>query len=354
MRGMLRDRKDPGKLNGGHMWDGIKDFLGDFFSNIRTSAGDRLADISGKTWKKLIAGALVLLALYYPVGMMVAHRIDDNLDFAYQSGPQGSEQEMGASNTVAVVSALIRREIKNHGWVMNDPFFKPSSLLDNMPNFQKGMLAAFARFTIELRDQIGRARGSSTVDKDLDVAAGLLPYPGDVWIFNFSTSFFPTASTEQQYMKAQRALESYNRRLASGDAVFDRRSDNLLATLDRIALDIGASSAAIDNHIAEFSGDWIDFEADDLFYSIKGQTYAYAMILTALKQDFAGIIASRDVSDIYDEMLASFRAAALLDPLVVTNSELDGQFMPNHLAAQGFHLLRARTKMREITNILLK
>ena len=335
------------------MWDGIKDFLGRSFGNAwdlaRAWTGDRLADISGNSWKKIILGALVLLALYYPIGMMVAHRIDDNLDFAYQSG-----QQPGGSRAVAVISALIEREVNAHGWVMNDPFFKPSSLLDNMPNFQQGMFAAFARFAIELRDQIGRTRGSSTVDRDLNDAAGLLPYPGDVWIFNFSTSLFPTASAEQQYMKAQRALDSYNRRLASGEAVFDRRSDNLLATLDRIALDVGASSAAIDNHITEFSGDWFDFEADDLFYSIKGQTYGYAMILTALREDFAGIIAARDVANIYDQMLASFRAVAALDPLVVTNNELDDQFIPNHLAAQGFYLLRARTQLREITNILLK
>jgi hypothetical protein len=30
------------------------------------------------------------------------------------------------------------------------------------------------------------------------------------------------------------------------------------------------------------------------------------------------------------------------------------QFLPSHLSAQGFYLLRARTKLREITNILLK
>ena len=335
------------------MWDGIKGFLGRSFSNARDWArdwiGDRLADISGNTWRKLAVGALVLLALYYPVGMLVTHRIDDNLDFAYQSG-----QQPGGSHAVAVVSALIEREVNTHGWVMNDPFFKPSSLLDNMPNFQQGMFAAFARFAIELRDQIGRTRGSSTVDRDLNDAAGLLPYPGDVWIFNFSTSLFPTASAEQQYMKAQRALDSYNRRLASGEAVFDRRSDNLLATLDRIALDVGASSAAIDNHITEYSGDWLDFQADDLFYNMKGQTYGYAMILTALREDFTDIIAARDVTNIYDQMLASFRAVAALDPLVVTNNELDDQFIPNHLAAQGFYLLRARTQLREITNILLK
>lgn len=331
------------------MWSSIKDFVGRGFTGFRDWAGDRLVDVSASTWKKLAAAALVLLALYYPIGMMLAHQIDDDLNFAY-----GSDQQPGSSRTVAVISALITREVRENGWVMNDPFFKPSSMLDNMPNFQQGMFAAFARISFELRDQIGRTRGSSTVDDDLENAAGLLPYPGDVWIFNFSTSLLPTASAEKQYLKAQRSLDSYNRRLAAGEAVFDRRSDNLMATLDRIALDVGASSAAIDNHITEHASDWFDFESDDLFYNIKGQTYGYAMVLTALRQDFADIIADRDVTGPYDQMLASFRAVAALDPLVVTNNELDDQFLPNHLAAQGFYLLRARTQLREITNILLK
>jgi len=46
--------------------------------------------------------------------------------------------------------------------------------------------------------------------------------------------------------------------------------------------------------------------------------------------------------------------AASLQPWVVINGAPDAQFMPSHLAAQGFFLLRARTQLREITNILLK
>ena len=53
-------------------------------------------------------------------------------------------------------------------------------------------------------------------------------------------------------------------------------------------------------------------------------------------------------------MMESFRKAALLDPWVVINGDPDAQFQPNHLATQGFYLLRARTQLREISNILLK
>ena len=53
-------------------------------------------------------------------------------------------------------------------------------------------------------------------------------------------------------------------------------------------------------------------------------------------------------------MIASLRTAATLHPLVIVNGRPDGQLAPSHLAVQGFYLLRARTQMREITNILLK
>jgi len=46
--------------------------------------------------------------------------------------------------------------------------------------------------------------------------------------------------------------------------------------------------------------------------------------------------------------------AAQLDPWVVWNGYPDALLIPNHLLAQGFYLLRARTQLREITNILLK
>jgi hypothetical protein len=39
---------------------------------------------------------------------------------------------------------------------------------------------------------------------------------------------------------------------------------------------------------------------------------------------------------------------------VVVNGDPAGQLLPSHLAAQGFFLLRARTQLKEVTNILLK
>ena len=298
-----------------------------------------------------IAGMiLVLLALYYPVGMIWIHRVDD--DTAFRAPP--ADALPAGSEVVDVAIALIGREVDTYRWTANDPFFMPAAALDNMPSYQQGIVAALSRLAIELTDQIGRRRGSSEVDPDLEKAAGLLKYPGTVWVFDFSTSLAPTATSEAQYSAARRALMNYNRRLAEGQAVFERRADNLLATLDRIAADVGSSSAAIDRHIREHAGWLIDTQADDLFYGVKGRLYAYFLLLRALEIDYRNVIEERELGPVWRQMLASFQAAARLDPWVIVNGAPDGQFLPSHLAAQGFYLLRARTQLREVSNILLK
>jgi len=316
-------------------------------------------------WRRLVAGrsgrrlrrglfwaAIILLAailLYYPIGMLWLHQIDDDTDFfAPVQVPEGASRAVGLS------AALIEREVDQNAWVANDPFFLPGWALDNMPNYQQGIVSALSRFAIEMTDQMGRSRGSSRADPDLDKAAGLLKYPGTIWLFDLSTSWAPTASSESQYRAARQALLSYNRRLAAGQAVYDRRADNLLATIERIAADLGSASAVLDQHIEQSGGAWIDFKADDIFYNTKGRIYAYGLLLRELGADFAPVIDEREMRAVWDQTVETFLFAAALEPWIVSNGSADGMVLPNHLLAQGFYLLRARTQLRELANILLK
>jgi hypothetical protein len=296
-------------------------------------------------------GAVILAALllYYPVGMMVMHKIDADPAFgAVDDVPEG------ASHAVALAADLVEREVDVNGWRANDPFFIPSAALDNMPNFQQGIVAAMSRFAVEMTDQIGRARGSSQADADLDKAGGLLKYSGTVWIWDPTVSFLPTASSEQQYREAVAALRRYNDRLAAGQAVFERRADNLLSTLERIAADLGSSSAQLNRQVNEGGGILFDFTSDDVFYQSKGRLYAYALLLRALGRDFESVIQERALGTVWKQMEESMFEAAMLQPWVVVNGSPQSQVLPSHLAAQGFFLLRARVQLREITNILLK
>ena len=301
---------------------------------------------AARTAAALLIAALVL---YYPVGMVLTHRIDDDPDFTF--APETFPES--GSRAVALAAALMEHQVDDAGWIPNNPFFYASAALDNMPNFQQGLRASVFRFAIEMTDQIGRTRGSSQVDPDLDIASGEFKFPGDVWIWDPGVSLLPQATSEQRYRRAIRHLRAYNQRLGAGTATFDSRADNLLATLDRFASDLGSASAEIDQHIAAYTG-LFDLTADDLFYNVKGRVYGYYMILTELGGDFEAVLAERQLLAAWAQMLASMRTAATLQPWVVLNGAPDGQLVPNHLAAQGFWLLRGRTQLREITNILLK
>ncbi len=303
-----------------------------------------------------LAGVVVLAALYYPVGMILTHNIDDNPDFGLVAGADGAlaAPQTGGSESVRLAVELLRREVDTHSWTPNDPFFFPTAALDNMPNFQQGIVYALSRFAIEMADQIGRSRGSSQVDPNLDKASGLLKYAGDVWVWDPAVSLAPTATSEAQYRAGRRELEAYNERLSRGEAAFERRADNLLATLERFSADIGSTSAVIDEQLRAHGGDIFDFRADDVFYQTKGRLYGYYILLRGLKSDFGSIITERQLDVAWDNMLASLRAAISLEPLVVVNGAPDSLFRPSHLTAQGFYLLRARTQIKEITNILLK
>lgn len=301
-------------------------------------------------WKPALVVLLLIALVYYPLGMLWFHKIDDNVNYRLADNATPA----GGSRAVAMAAALIEREVDVNDWVANDPFFKPSAWLDNMPNFQQGIVAALGRFAFELTDQIGRSRGSSQADADLQRASGLLQYSGTVWVWDPKTSLLPTATSEQQYRSGRAALLNYNRRVSEGQALFERRADNLMSTLDRVALDLGSSSAVLDRHIQEQSATLFDFQADDVFYAVKGQTYAYYLVLRELKEDFSQVVRDRDVGNVYDQMLDSLKHAAELQPAIVFNGRPGSTFAPNHLTAMGFYLLRARVQMREVTNILSK
>ncbi|MEI7670236.1 MAG: DUF2333 family protein [Pseudomonadota bacterium] len=291
-----------------------------------------------------------ILLLYFPIGMLVIHKIDDDIDFIANN----KFDIEGGSHTVAITGALIEREVLQNHWTPNDPFFYPSHYLTRMPAFQRGVISALSRFAVELSDQIGRSRGSSQIDTDLEKAAGLMKYSPNVWVFDFSTSLLPTTSSEEQYISAMKLIGKYNERLAKGQAVFDKRADNLMETIDRIGTDLGSSSAIIDSHISKFSSNFIDTSASDIFYSVKGRMYVDYLLMRELKRDFADLIKEKQLDNAWDNTLASLKEGAMINHFIVFNGNVSSQFLPNHLAVQGFYLMRSRMQLREIANILLK
>ena len=287
----------------------------------------------------------VLFVGYFGVVGSLMHRVDADPAFTPTAAPEAG------SASVAMAAALIRRETVDHRWAVNDPAFFPTAFHDNMANFQSGVLRGVSRFVMALESQIGRTRGSSAIDANLGRAVGLLQYPSDVWMFDFRQSMFPVSPSDQQYRAALEALEAYNDRVASGGAVFERRTDTFALTLQAMAAELGARTAEVDEHLRRDTF-IIDGISDDIFYFNKGQVYAFSLLLQEMGRDFEAIIAGQGLTSVYSQALESLKTAAAQRPLVVLNASGDNSIFANHLYLQGFYIKRAILQLDEVSRVL--
>ncbi len=321
------------------------------FAAASEYAADTEAQIDATTargwaWAKWLGiGILAAIPVWYLIGGLIYQRINDDVSFRADA----TDVEPGQSRAVATAAAVIEREIDR--WAPNEQFWSPAITIDNMPNFQLGLVEGLSRFAIEMVDQLGRQRGSSASDKDLEKAAGFLRYDGRTWVMD---GWRVTASAEAQYRRAIEAFQSYNKRLGAGEAIYDKRADNLIALLDRITSDLGSSSAALDQRTLDSDAGYFDFGADETFYNVKGKLYAYYLILRDIGVDYQVVIADKQLTEIYSRMLSNLSRAAEMHPLMISNGAQDGLIMPSHLSALGFYLLRARVQLREVTDTLAK
>lgn len=152
------------------------------------------------------------------------------------------------------------------------PFF------DNKASFQRGVNQAVRRTTIELLDTLGRVRGTSQIDSNLQSARGNLQFDEYTWYFGLSP-FGPKTPTPSFYRASIKDLKAFNDRLEKCQAVLDARADNLLQFVDRITNDIGNTSAILRDRSEKYNSGWFDTRADNLFWFAYGQLYGYYGIL---------------------------------------------------------------------------
>ena len=300
---------------------------------------------------KLVAYALLALfgsyVLYAPIGMWMADNTTVNT-----KGEVTTKQ--GESRAVAMAVMLMQDQL-DHGWLPNNPAWQPSAWLDNTPHFQDGILKVEAQFAYAMAQFLGRTRGSSSMDKDLDSAQGKMNYAPDVWFYDPSTSWYGiTATSETQFHKGIEHYMAYQARLAKGNAIFDVRADSLISTLGQFSNNMGSLTANIEKHIATNPNGLFDTVVDDIYYFNKGQAYAYYMILRELGKDFNAIIKEKKQEQVWGQMLESLRIVAELEPAIVFNGDPDTMFLNSHLSSQGFHVLLANKRMKEVMDGLLK
>ncbi|NRQ15697.1 DUF2333 family protein [Ensifer sesbaniae] len=266
------------------------------------------------------------------------------------------------SAIVDVTADLIDFNVNENAWISSMLLYKlgffgldwdDTPWLDNKASFQRGVNQAIRRTSVELVDSLGRVRGTSGINNDLQRARGNLQFDEETWYFGLNP-FGPKTPTPSFYRAAMKDLRSFNTSLSKCEAIFDGRSDNLVEFLDRVANDLGNTSAILRERSENHNGGWFDTRADDRFWFAYGQLYGYYGILSAAGADFENVVAQRGLTPIWTETIKQLRAALRIQPFIISNGEEAGWIMPTHLATMGFYILRVRSNIVEMRDILAR
>jgi hypothetical protein len=274
----------------------------------------------------------------------------------------GSPLTCQTSAIVDTAANLIDFNVNQNDWISSTLMYKlgffgvdwdHTPFFDNKANFQRGINEAVRRATVEMVDSLGRMRGTSGINSNLQSARSKLQYDEANWYFGLHPIGF-LSPTPQQYRVGIQNLSDYNKELASCAATFDARSDNLVEFLDRATSSLGSTSDILRERSENHNGGWFDTRADDRFWFAYGQLYGYYAIMTATRADFSNVIKERNVGSLWDRLESQFKAALRIQPFIISNGAEDGWIMPNHLSTMGFYILRVRANMTEIRDVLAR
>ncbi len=270
----------------------------------------------------------------------------------------------------ATVDTLIRTVSwlldKPGGYLSND-VMPPSVWLDNMPNFEFGVLVQSRDLARVLRNDYSRSQSQSTEDRDLAIAEPALNFSNDSWIF---------PPSESRYREAIQALERYRARLVDenrADAQFYSRADNLrewLAVVERrlgslsqrLAASVGQTRVNIDLAGAPAGAatperaevivrtPWL--ELDDVFYEARGTAWALVHFLRAAQFDFAGVLEDKNAVVSIRQVIRELEEglAPVRSPVILNGSGF-GLFA-NHSLVLASYLSRAHSAVIDLRELL--
>ncbi|MFF0950734.1 DUF2333 family protein [Rhizobium leguminosarum] len=264
------------------------------------------------------------------------------------------------SAIVDVAADLTDFNVNQNAWISSMLLYKMgffgidwdhTPFLDNKASFQRGVNQAVRRTSAELVDTLGRVRGTSGINNDLQSARGNLQFDENSWYFGLNP-FGPKTPTPSYYRSAIGSLRKFNTDLALCNVIFDGRADNLMQFIDRIANDLGGTSDMLAERSENHNRGWFDTRADDRFWFAYGQLYGYYAIMAAAQADFSQVLAERNLGAIWGGTMRQFQAALRIQPTIISNGREDGWIMPSHLATMGFYILRVRSNLVEVRSVL--
>lgn len=256
---------------------------------------------------------------------------------------------------------------KRGGYLAND-LLPPGALLDNIPNWEMGVVLQMRDLSLSLRNDFSRSQSQSVEDTDLREALNYVSYAHTRWLL---------PSTESQFRKGLSHVESYVERLGDGnpaDGQFFTRADNLASYLELVGKRLGSLSQRLSASVGQarintdLAGDpnaqqskpapdqamvktpWL--KIDDVFYEARGTTWALLHILKAVEHDFEPVLADKNALVSLRQVIRELEEsqAALRSPMVLNGSPYG--FFANHSLVMANYVSRANAAVIELRKLL--
>jgi hypothetical protein len=338
--------------------------------NIAEPVRSRPTTRAGHGWRQLALGAV---AMYATVVLVLG--VYWSLQPARFDVRAVAVERVGGESALvpgAVIVSTIKRVsetlLEKPGGYLHNDLALPGLYLDNMPNWEYGVLKEVRDAVRSLRNDFSRSQTQSIENTNLRKADALLNYDVDSWIL-------PT--TESEYRTGIQALGRYLEELTQGtdrSARFYARADNLAAYLAVVEKRLGSFAQRLSASVGDSeltaalvptsggdapAGELMEvrvktprFEVDDAFYEARGYAWALLHTLKALAIEFEPVLQSKNAGISMQQVIRDLQEATrrMWSPVVLNGTGFG--LVSNHSLILASYLSRANAAVLDLRILL--
>ncbi len=294
----------------------------------------------------------------------------DIREAAADRAPETESRLTTGSYTTSTAIATMETLLNKRGGYLSNDIMPPSLWLDNIPNWEFGVLVQVRDLSRSLRNDFSRSQSQSVEDKDLIVAEPQ---------FNFDNGSWFLPATETEYQEGIDALYAYLERLQNPnnpDAQFYARADNLQEWLGQVEKRLGSLSQRLSASVGQLrlntdlAGDadavqstrtsseilvktpW--GEIDDVFYEARGAAWALAHLLRAVELDFESVLQKKNALISLRQIIRELEATqeTVWSPMILNGSGFG--IFANHSLVMASYISRANAAVIDLRSLLVQ
>lgn len=311
---------------------------------------------------KSIAAVVIIIVLLMSIFSWYWSREPDFLTLEATDRPV-----VGVATTEMLIKSMETLLNKPGGYLSND-IAPPTVFLDNMPNWEFGVLQQIRDLAKALRNDYSRSQTQSRADANLETAEPRFNFQNNSWIL---------PSTEGEYEDGLKAMRVYLNQLKDEsvqDAQFYARADNLNEWLSLVEKRLGSLSQRLSaarpqvrintdlageinaqqstktssQVIAKTS--W--FEIDDNFFEARGTAWALIHFLRAAEIDFRQVLVDKNALVSLQQIIRELEATQQpIRSLLILNGSGMGMFA-NHSLVMSSYITRANAAIADLRALL--